>query len=405
MVIPCLNEADTLATCIEKAIRAFRSHNIRGEIIVADNGSTDGSQEIALQMETAWFMSRPRVWQRPDGWHLSGQGQIHHHGRCRRQLRFRANSSVRGETAPGLRPRARLPTTFRRGQSFPGAMPSCTAGWGTPCSPGWPADGSMPRSTTSTAECAASPRRFTTGWICRCTGMEFATEMIIKASLYRHSIAEVPITLHPDGRKAHPPHLKTFRDGWRTLRFFLICSPRWLFSDPGIFLFLVGVCGYILALPASKSSVLPLMLIPCLSPACLFFPGLPTYPSSRSLLKPLASVKGYCRQILAWIGSSNSLTLEKGLILGGLCVICGLALIIVVVNEWRFFAFRATGIRSHHALGNSRSSADYPGSPEHFLQLHGEHYRSTEEMRLADLVHENLVVGRRARALCSHWPT
>ena len=68
----------------------------------------------------------------------------------------------------------------------------------------------------------------------RCTGMEFATEMIIKASLFREKIAEVPITLHPDGRKSHAPHLKTFRDGWRTLRFFLMYSPRWLFVMPGV---------------------------------------------------------------------------------------------------------------------------------------------------------------------------
>ena len=78
----------------------------------------------------------------------------------------------------------------------------------------------------------------------RCTGMEFATEMIIKASLFGGSIAEVPITLHPDGRTAHLPHLKTFRDGWRTLRFFLICSPRWLFLIPGGALILLGLVGY-----------------------------------------------------------------------------------------------------------------------------------------------------------------
>ena len=68
----------------------------------------------------------------------------------------------------------------------------------------------------------------------RCTGMEFATEMIIKSSLHRRAIAEVPITLHPDGRKSHAPHLRTFRDGWRTLRFFLMYSPRWLFLIPGL---------------------------------------------------------------------------------------------------------------------------------------------------------------------------
>src|SRR5207244_5149635 len=74
-----------------------------------------------------------------------------------------------------------------------------------------------------------------------CTGMEFATEMIIKASLFGEKITEVPITLHPHGRTAHLPHLRTFRDGWRTLRFFLMCSPRWLFFIPGSFCVLVGL--------------------------------------------------------------------------------------------------------------------------------------------------------------------
>src|SRR4029079_15075559 len=76
--------------------------------------------------------------------------------------------------------------------------------------------------------------------------------MIIKTSLIGARVAEVPITLHPDGRKAHAPHLKTFRDGWRTLRFFLICSPRWLFLVPGILLFLLGLMGYAAAMPGMR---------------------------------------------------------------------------------------------------------------------------------------------------------
>src|SRR6202035_45454 len=83
----------------------------------------------------------------------------------------------------------------------------------------------------------------------RCTGMEFATEMIIKASLAGARICEVPITLHPDGRKSHSPHLNTFRDGWRTLRFFLMCTPRRLFLMPGVILILLGIVAYALALP------------------------------------------------------------------------------------------------------------------------------------------------------------
>ena len=82
--------------------------------------------------------------------------------------------------------------------------------------------------------------------------MEFATEMIIKASLRRARMSEVPITLHKDGRIAHPPHLKTFRDGWRTLRFYLLFSPRWLFLIPGLALMAAGAVCYVLGLPGFK---------------------------------------------------------------------------------------------------------------------------------------------------------
>ena len=83
----------------------------------------------------------------------------------------------------------------------------------------------------------------------RCTGMEFATEMLIKSSLAGQRMAEVPITLHPDGRTSHGPHLRTFRDGWRHLRLYLLFSPRWLYLMPGLLLTLLGLVGYGLAMP------------------------------------------------------------------------------------------------------------------------------------------------------------
>jgi hypothetical protein len=85
----------------------------------------------------------------------------------------------------------------------------------------------------------------------RCTGMEFATEMVIKATLFKKKVGEIPITLHPDGRVAHPPHLSTVRDGLKTLRFFLIFSPRWLFVYPGLLLMFIGALGLALLLPGS----------------------------------------------------------------------------------------------------------------------------------------------------------
>ena len=83
----------------------------------------------------------------------------------------------------------------------------------------------------------------------QCTGMEFATEMIIKATLFGEKIGEVPITLHPDGRKTRRPHLRTFRDGWRTLRFFLLFSQRWVFLYPALVLLVMGILGYLIAIP------------------------------------------------------------------------------------------------------------------------------------------------------------
>ncbi len=85
----------------------------------------------------------------------------------------------------------------------------------------------------------------------QCTGMEFATEMVIKSSLFGERIAQIPITLSPDGRRTRRPHLRTFRDGWRTLRFFLIFSPRWLFWYSGLILMVAGVAGYAVALPGT----------------------------------------------------------------------------------------------------------------------------------------------------------
>ena len=105
---------------------------------------------------------------------------------------------------------------------------------------------------TFTAACVVSVKTHISGWINNAPGMEFATEMIIKASLFKLKLAEVPITLHPDGRVQHGPHLRTFRDGWRTLRFLLIYSPRWLFLIPGAVLILFGLFGYGLALPGIR---------------------------------------------------------------------------------------------------------------------------------------------------------
>ena len=174
----------------------------------------------------------------------------------------------------------------------------------------------------------------------RCTGMEFATEMIIKASLSRRRIAEVPITLHPDGRRAHPPHLKTFRDGWRTLRFFLLFSPRWLFLWPGVALMLLGAAGYVIALPGLRI-------------------GRVTFDAHTLLFATLAVIVGYQSVQFAVLSKTFAIgeglhplsermerlygiaTLERGVSVGLAALLLGVVLLVGSILQWRARQFGA----------------------------------------------------------------
>jgi len=339
VVMPCLNEADTLAICIEKAQKAFRNHAIRGEIIVADNGSTDGSPEIARQMGARLVQVEPK-----------GYGNALMGGISQAKANFilmgDADESYNFEEIPKFVEQLRKGYDLVQGCRLPsgggrvlrGAMPFLHRWIGNPLfsflARRW--------FHAPIHDVYCGMRAFTKTLYdnlnLRCTGMEFASEMIIKTALYHKSIAEVPITLHPDGRKSHPPHLKTFRDGWRTLRFFLICSPRWLFLTPGIFLLLLALAGYIIAMPGLKVSGI-------------------TFDAHTLLISSMAFLLGYQLVFFAILtkifGITEELlppdprldrffkyaTLEKGLVFGGVSLICGLGLILMAVNEWRSLQF------------------------------------------------------------------
>lgn len=253
VVMPCLNEADTLETCIRKASAALKEAGVDGEIIVADNGSTDGSVEIATRLGVRIVHVEEK-----------GYGSALRAGieaaRGRFVLMGDADDSYDfGEIARFLAPLregfdivqgCRLPSGG--GRIAPGAMPLLHRIWGNPMFSFLVRF--MFRAPIHDVYCGlrAFRRDFQASLAQRCTGMEFATEMIIKASLRGARFAEVPITLHPDGRTSHAPHLKTFRDGWKTLRFFLMSSPRWLFLVPGSILVALGCAGFALALPAVR---------------------------------------------------------------------------------------------------------------------------------------------------------
>ena len=172
----------------------------------------------------------------------------------------------------------------------------------------------------------------------RCTGMEFATEMIIKASLRGAKIAEVPITLHPDGRRTRSPHLRTFRDGWRTIRLFLIYSPRWLFLIPGILLICLGLFGYAIALPGltmngvtfdAHTLLFASLAILCGYQSVLFAIFTKTFAISEGLLPEDPRMNRFFEVV----------NLERGLIVSSTALCIGLVLLMTAVAQWRMTGF------------------------------------------------------------------
>jgi len=339
IVMPCLNEADTLETCITKAQRALRESGIAGEVIVADNDSTDGSAEIAARLGARVV----RVGERGYGYALMG-GIAAASGRY--VIMGDADDSYDFLEVPGFVEKlrqgfdlvqgCRLPAGG--GRILPGAMPFSHRWLGNPLF------SALARRWfwSSIHDVYCGLRGFTKDLYhrlnLRCTGMEFATEMIIKSSLYSYKIAEVPITLHLDGRTSHPPHLKTYRDGWRTLRFFLIYSPRWLFFLPGVLLILLGLAGYALAMPGMTV-------------------GGVTFDAHTLLFASLAILCGYQSTLFAIFAKTFAITegllpedpklnrffqivnLERGLLLASSALIVGLMLLLLAVNEWRVAGF------------------------------------------------------------------
>ncbi|HXU39735.1 MAG TPA: glycosyltransferase family 2 protein [Blastocatellia bacterium] len=339
IVMPCLNEADTLETCIGKAQRALKSHEIQGEIIVADNGSTDGSQAIAESMGARVVPVKEKGYGNAlMGGIAAARGKFIIMGDADDSYDFLEVPRFVEKLREGydLVQGCRLP--LGGGRVMPGAMPFLHRWWGNPMF-SW-----MSRkwfhAPISDVYCGLRgfTREHYERLAQRCTGMEFATEMIIKSSLYRARITEVPITLHPDGRKAHAPHLKTFRDGWRTLRFFLMYSPRWLFLIPGMLLILMGVVGYGLAMPGftikgltfdAHTLLFSSLAILCGYQSILFAIFTKTFAISEGLMPDDPHLTRFFDHVY----------LERGLIIGGTSLLAGLGLLLVAVNQWRMHDF------------------------------------------------------------------
>ncbi len=339
VVIPCLDEADTLATCVGKAQTAFAACGVRGEVVVADNGSTDGSPEIAEGLGARVVAVERR------GYGSALMGGIAA-ARGRFVLMGDADDSYDFLEIPKFVERlregydlvqgCRLPAGG--GTVMPGAMPFLHRWLGNPLLSAL-ARGMFGVPVTD-AYCGM--RGFKKSLYerldQRCTGMEFATEMIIKASLHGARIAEVPIKLHPDGRESHGPHLRTFRDGWRTLRFFLLYSPRWLFLVPGLVLMLIGLLGYALALPGIEIAGARLDAHSLLAASLALLMGFQSV-LFAILSKTFAVVEGLVPPDPRLDRFYEVATLERGLVVGLLALTGGLALIGAAAWEWRATGF------------------------------------------------------------------
>jgi glycosyltransferase involved in cell wall biosynthesis len=334
IVMPCLNEAETLAACIGKAQRAIASAGISAEIIVADNGSTDGSQALAESLGARVVPVAAR------GYGSALMGGIEA-ARGRYVLMGDADDSYDFSETPKFVAKlregyelvqgCRLPSGG--GTVAPGAMPVLHRWWGNPMF-SWMARVWF-RAPIHDVYCGmrAFTREFYLSLDQRCTGMEFATEMMIKSSLRRARIAEVPITLHPDGRTVHPPHLKTFRDGWRTLRFYLMYSPRWLFLLPGLLLTLVGLLGYAVAMPRMTFGRVTFDV------HTLLFASLAILAGHQSVLfalftKTFAISEGLLPMDTRMQRLFASVNLERGLVAGALTMVLGIGLLAAVVYQW-----------------------------------------------------------------------
>lgn len=339
VVMPCLNEADTLEVCITKAKRALAESSIAGEVIVADNGSHDGSTEIARRLCARVV-------------HVEAKGYGHALmagigvARGRFIIMGDADDSYDFGEIPNFVGKLRQGFDLVQGCRFPsgggriepGAMPLLHRWVGNPFL------SLLVRRMFGggVQDIYCGLRGFTRELYQRldqrCTGMEFATEMIVRSTMTGAKIVQVPITLHPDGRRSHARHLKTFRDGWRTLRFFLLYSPGWLFLMPGIFLVLIGLIGYGLAMPGitiagvtfdAHTLLFASLAILCGFQSILFAILSKTFAINEGLMPPDPRMDRFF----------ELMNLERGLALSILAILFGILLLLGAVEQWKAAGF------------------------------------------------------------------
>lgn len=237
IVMPCLNEIKTLPACIEKAKEAIRNLNLPGEVIIADNGSTDGSQELAASLGAKVVDVPVRGYGAALIWGIrAARGNYIVMGDSDDSYDFREAQAMIEKLELGY---DLCMGTRLKGRILPGAMPWKHRYLGTPVLTA--IVNLLFRASFSDVNCGM--RAFTKAAFLQMqmesTGMEFASEMLVKSSILRLRTTEIPITLHKDGRDRRP-HLKTWSDGWRHLKYILLFAPKFIYWIPGLVCLLVG---------------------------------------------------------------------------------------------------------------------------------------------------------------------
>ena len=336
VVMPCLNEAETVATCVHKAVTFIADNGIDGEVVVADNGSTDGSRQLAAD-------AGARVVPIPErGYGNALMGGI---------IAARGEYVIMGDADDSYDFTNLMPfvTELRKGYDLvmgnrfkggiaPGAMPPLHKYLGNPV---LSFIGRLFfRSAVGDFHCGLRGFRRDSAIALglQSTGMEFASEMVVKATLAKQKITEVPTPLTKDGR-SRKPHLRSFRDGWRHLRFLLLFSPRWLFFYPGLVLLVLGL-GFGAAVAAGPLNIGAVnfdvdTLVACGAAvdigfqAMLFWLFTQVYAGSEGFLPTEPKVQTLL----------GKLSLERGLLAGVAVGVAGLVGLIFSLTYWQSHAF------------------------------------------------------------------
>jgi glycosyltransferase involved in cell wall biosynthesis len=331
ILMPCLNEAETLATCIRKAQSFLADSGVSGEVVVADNGSTDGSQRIAKE-EGARVVD---VAQKGYGAALLGGIRA---ARGRFVVMGDADDSYDFSRLMPFVEELRRGSDLVMGNRFrggiaPGAMPFLHRYLGNPVLSflGRLFFGVRARDFHCGLRGFDRDRILALGLAT--PGMEFASEMVVKASLAKYRIAEVPTTLSPDGR-SRPPHLRTWRDGWRHLRFLLVHSPRWLFLLPGFALAVLGALAMmVIAVRSIEIGGVNLDIHTLSYAGAILVLGMQMV-LFAVLTKLMGIRNGWLPDGGAGRGLLSALTLERCLVVAALLFFAGVAMSLHAVRLW-----------------------------------------------------------------------